>query len=194
MGCPTDDPLQLIDTLDLTSVKEKLRRRKGWWWCLFHDPDALEREYRQFLYLIALDPGQTVVPWSDALDEFWHEHILDTRKYEEDCVAIFGRLVHHNPHLSAGSQRQRLAFRRTLRRYAETYGVVPPSLPARSHGGPCAVFVMVGGTHMLRGSEGATADEDPIEAEAGGDGAADGTSCGSSCGSSCGGGGGCGGN
>lgn len=31
------------------------------------------------------------------IDEMWHEHILDTRKYSDDCQTVFGYYLHHTP-------------------------------------------------------------------------------------------------
>jgi hypothetical protein len=110
-----------IDGLDFTSVKEKLRSQKNWWWKWRNDIDKLETEYKQFLYLIAVNPGKTVVPWTQQLDDFWHAHILDTRKYEEDCKKIFGKVVHHNPHLTIGSSKQKQAFNETKDMYRAAF-------------------------------------------------------------------------
>lgn len=104
-----------ILAIDLSGVKAKMRYRKGWWWCWRNDLDKIENEYREFLYLIATNPGKTVVPWSQPLDDFWHEHILDTRKYRKDCEAVIGRFVEHNPHLPKGSTPHTLASRDTQR-------------------------------------------------------------------------------
>jgi len=60
-------------------------------------------EYRQFLHLIVCNRYNTVVPRSRDLDDFWHEHILDTTWYAEDCNTILGSFIHHNPHLFEGS-------------------------------------------------------------------------------------------
>jgi hypothetical protein len=31
------------------------------------------------------------------IDEIWHLHILDTKKYSKDCSEIFGSFFHHSP-------------------------------------------------------------------------------------------------
>lgn len=36
---------------------------------------------------------------SEPLDDIWHAHILDTKKYAEDCDKIFGKFLHHFPYL-----------------------------------------------------------------------------------------------
>ncbi len=53
-------------------------------------------QYKQFLWLHKKYPEQTLVP-SKLVDEFWHNHILFTRNYARDCLAIFGHYLHHEP-------------------------------------------------------------------------------------------------
>lgn len=80
--------------LDLTDIREKAMKRNKW-----DEPKAktLESEYRDFLILLAENDGSTISPWSDDLDLFWHEHILNTKKYAKDCKYLFGHLIHHDP-------------------------------------------------------------------------------------------------
>ena len=59
--------------------------------------DEAERLYRRFLALNLLHPGEDLVP-NQLLDEFWHQHIVDTRKYAADCELLFGKLLHHDPY------------------------------------------------------------------------------------------------
>ena len=53
-------------------------------------------EYRRFLVLKMENPGVMLAP-TDLMDKAWHTHILDTRRYAEDCEVMFGRFLHHNP-------------------------------------------------------------------------------------------------
>jgi len=113
----------LIQALELESVKDRILKKKGFWWKLTkNNLDSVELEYRQFLYLAAVNPTEIVVPWSEALDEFWHNHILDTAKYEKDCMAIFGKMFHHNPHLPVGSKEQVEGYNNTKKMYKESFG------------------------------------------------------------------------
>ncbi len=85
-------------TIDLTKVGEKLKKTKGW------DQEKIqiiENEYRKFLYLIATHPTKVIIPWSQDLDDFWHQHILDTNQYPKDCDKIAGRYIHHDPHIES---------------------------------------------------------------------------------------------
>ena len=53
-------------------------------------------EYRRFLILKMENLGVKLAPTS-LMDKAWHMHILDTRRYAEDCDAMFGRFLHHHP-------------------------------------------------------------------------------------------------
>ena len=89
-----------VDSLDLKMVKMKMcliveNEGEGWTQAR---ADAVEELYRQFLKLHLLEPGKVIVPTKD-IDAMWHYHILDTRKYHEDCQNIFGYYLHHFPYL-----------------------------------------------------------------------------------------------
>lgn len=116
-----DQKWDVVKNLDLSSVKEKFLSRKGFWWKLRNDADNIENEYRQFLFLIASNRGKTVVPWSQNLDDFWHEHILDTKKYQDDCQSLFGEFIHHNPHLPKGTTAHDNATADTRQMYRDTF-------------------------------------------------------------------------
>jgi hypothetical protein len=53
------------------------------------------KEYMVFLYLTQVCE-QPISP-SKEVDEIWHEHILHTNKYENDCYKTFGKFIHHFP-------------------------------------------------------------------------------------------------
>lgn len=52
--------------------------------------------YKNFLFLNKKYPASTLVP-THEMDEFWHQHILHTKKYFHDCENIFGYYLHHEP-------------------------------------------------------------------------------------------------
>lgn len=88
--------LKALANLDLEPVRRLLIQKEKW-----TDAQARETEiaYRRFLTLMILNPTETLVP-TDQIDAFWHMHVLDTQKYERDCKAVFGKYLHHNPHLA----------------------------------------------------------------------------------------------
>jgi hypothetical protein len=86
-----------IEMLNLTAIADSVARRHGW----SHDRvKSAEDEYRMFLYLLMLCPRETLTPWCDDLDLFWHEHILHTERYAADCQQLFGRFINHDPSIS----------------------------------------------------------------------------------------------
>jgi hypothetical protein len=87
-----------IATLDLEPIKTKLMHRKSGQGWTNKRVEAVESEYRRFLYLVKKFPQQRVAPRFEV-DLFWHQHILDTRKYAIDCAHIFGYFLHHYPYL-----------------------------------------------------------------------------------------------
>jgi uncharacterized membrane protein YgcG len=112
----------LVQELDLSTVKAKYLTTKSWWWKWRNDVDQIETEYRQFLYLIAINPGKTLVPWSQDMDDFWHAHILDTGRYSKDCQQLFGQYIHHNLSLpNEGTGSQKAAFKETKELYREAF-------------------------------------------------------------------------
>jgi hypothetical protein len=91
-----------ISDLDLDLIKMKLMHEpsgEGW---NAAKADAVEREYRRFLYLMKRFPGDSTVPLADV-DTFWHYHILDTMKYASDCTQVFGYFLHHCPNVGLAS-------------------------------------------------------------------------------------------
>jgi hypothetical protein len=111
------------DELDLSSVRDAMVEKHGW---VLERARAAQEEYVRFLTLLQMRPGFMLVPWLDSegrddLDQFWHQHILDTAKYSADCNAVFGRIVHHNPHVVRGSEEERKAVDKTRRLYARRF-------------------------------------------------------------------------
>ena len=87
-----------IQALDFTRIKLKLTHEKfGEGWSQSR-AEAMETEYRRFLYLQFAFPQEQTAPTKDV-DTFWHYHILDTVKYAADCEQVFGYFLHHYPYL-----------------------------------------------------------------------------------------------
>jgi hypothetical protein len=88
--------------------------------------NAVETEYRRFLYLMKAFPHVQTAPRVDV-DTFWHYHILDTLKYARDCDQAFGYFVHHYPYLGLegedGAEMQQQAGQRMRELYESTFGV-----------------------------------------------------------------------
>jgi len=122
---PHDQAQALIISLDLSPIKTKLldaEHATGWSAQKVAD---VEDQYRKFLYLNYRYPERQIVP-SKEVDDFWHCHILDTRKYAEDCQKIFGYFLHHFPYFGMGgdedARRLQDAFRETNELLCQTFG------------------------------------------------------------------------
>ncbi len=84
-----------IETLDL-SLPARVLAREG----AAQETDELSwREYRLFLQTVrdAGGPGACKGSPGKIADRAWHVHILCTKQYEKDCMALFGRFLHHRP-------------------------------------------------------------------------------------------------
>jgi hypothetical protein len=88
---------QAIDALDFDRMKQKMLHGKRSTWTAATLAHA-EEGYRRFLKLAVKYPQMPVVP-SEAVDDFWHAHILDTQRYAADCERIFGGVLHHDPYV-----------------------------------------------------------------------------------------------
>jgi hypothetical protein len=122
-ACSRKTGRMIPEELQLNSVRDALIEKQGW---SLERAEAARAEYVRFLTLLQRRPGFMLIPWlteegQDDLDEFWHQHILDTAKYAADCNALFGRIIHHNPHLLRGSSDEKDAAEKTERLYARTF-------------------------------------------------------------------------
>lgn len=81
-----------IAELDLAPIERRLAK-KGW--SRGRIKNAVHG-YRSFLQLAADEPDREMTPDVDV-DAVWHEHILDTQKYADDCNTMFGYYLHHIP-------------------------------------------------------------------------------------------------
>ncbi|HZX25490.1 MAG TPA: glycine-rich domain-containing protein-like [Telluria sp.] len=114
-----------IAALDLDPIKVKLMHEaSGEGWSL-DKANAVEAEYRRFLFLMKKFPEEQTAPLFDV-DIFWHYHILDTMKYAQDCEQVFGYFLHHFPYIGLRGEDDEAAHRRVGQRmqelYEETFG------------------------------------------------------------------------
>jgi hypothetical protein len=122
-------------SLDLAPIKYKLIKEKAW------TPDranSVEPQYKAFLFLIGSKVKAEFVPTFD-IDEMWHMHILDTRKYMMDCAWHFGEYIHHYPYLGMKDETDRSRaenlFATTCDTISEAFSINVHELDASSCGG-----------------------------------------------------------
>ncbi|MES2503818.1 MAG: hypothetical protein V4534_02960 [Myxococcota bacterium] len=83
-----------IKSLDFSIIIDKMVAHQGW---MRADAEQTAALYRNFLFLQARYPNKRLPP-SEDVDEFWHNHILDTEHYIASCDLIFGKYLHHYPY------------------------------------------------------------------------------------------------
>lgn len=118
----------LAEVLDLHKIRMKLADPKeGKGYDAAH-LDVMEQEYRRFLAMHIAYPEAEVVPCS-MVDEIWHQHILDTIAYRQDCEVIFGEFLDHYPYFGMQSEHEaqelQNAYGDTLEIYEREFGVPP---------------------------------------------------------------------
>jgi len=84
-----------IYAIDFSNIINKMVKHQGWF---RKDAEAVCQMYRNFLFLQKKYGGDHNIPPSEDIDEFWHNHILDTKLYRKDCSAIFGQYFDHYPY------------------------------------------------------------------------------------------------
>jgi len=127
LGDNTMEKEKLFPLLNLNPIKVKLMdREEGEGWDR-ETVDRVEIMYRRFLYLVSIsaDDSLPICP-NREVDKFWHQHILDTQKYADDCQQFFGRFLHHFPYFGMRGDDDVAtlseAFKATCRLYEETFG------------------------------------------------------------------------
>lgn len=112
--------MHTIAALDLEPIKVKLMHEEsGEGWTL-ERANAIECEYRRFLFLMKKYPHEQTAPLVEV-DIFWHYHILDTMKYHADCDAVFGHYLHHFPYIGLRGEDDEAAHLRVGQRMKELY-------------------------------------------------------------------------
>lgn len=119
------DALAAVSRINLSPINAKLQYENPTFWS-DEAIVAAEANYRRFLALHLMHPLATLVP-NKILDEYWHQHILDTRKYDADCESVFGFFLHHDPYFGIEGEEDRQlnleAFAITQQLWEEAFGI-----------------------------------------------------------------------
>lgn len=112
-----------INNIDFSMIINKMVNRDDW---LEDEVQAVCKMYRNYLFLQKKYKDKFELPPSEEIDEFWHQHILDTQKYHADCEAIFGKYLHHYPYFGADERTDlkylNNAFETTQELYEKEFG------------------------------------------------------------------------
>ncbi len=124
---PVEQTIASIQALDLEPVKLRVMDLKlGEGWSREH-AESIEQAYKNYLTMLVKYPDDAEdILLSEDVDEFWHTHILQTIKYTEDCETVFGKYLHHNPHVGeltpADVDRRVAMAEKTRRLYQQEFG------------------------------------------------------------------------
>jgi hypothetical protein len=114
-----------IEQLDLNYIAEAMCS-KNYPLPRWNRSDALHclELYKNFLLLQKKYSQNTLVP-SREIDEFWHNHILYTKNYFQDCLNIFGHYFHHEPASPNDQDSQQLIndYLKTKKLYLDEFGM-----------------------------------------------------------------------
>ncbi len=115
----SENPIQSILNLDLQYIVSRMVGKKGW---SPQDAQDIVRKYKNFLTLAILYPESHCAP-TPEIDEVWHDHILHTQKYAQDCEQIFGKYFHHHPSTGSKENQESLAtaYQETKDLYEKTF-------------------------------------------------------------------------
>ena len=92
-----EEAKKYIDTIDFSQIIDKMVVKDKW---KKQHAEQVCQYYKNFLFLNKKYQHEyEMLPPSEEIDEFWHNHILDTKKYMQDCDNIFGSYLHHYPYL-----------------------------------------------------------------------------------------------
>ena len=88
------------------------------------DPALAIEEYKRFLTLL-IDETSVLTPCK-LIDEFWHQHILDSRNYCLFCSQVAGKYLHHVPRYEKTHGFHEPGFQQTQALYQKRFGANPP--------------------------------------------------------------------
>jgi len=114
------EAMAIVSSLDFSQMNQKLENYYGW---SKEDISLMEDYYRKWLAIHVCYPDLAVAP-SEKLDEYWHMHILDTKKYMEDCQLVFGYYLHHYPYFGLEGDKENLnsGFETTRKLFKHHFG------------------------------------------------------------------------
>lgn len=109
-----------ISLLDFKEVIKKLVQHEGW---LEKDAKAISEIYKNYLFLKKKYGKEHELPPSDEIDIFWHNHILDTKKYRYDCQNIFGEYFDHYPYYGIDEKSNLKDLQKAFSKMQELYKI-----------------------------------------------------------------------
>jgi hypothetical protein len=124
----TTRALDKIERLDLKLIVDRTAKEYGW---TEYQADEAEDWYKNFLKLCYLNRRKPVAALGRDADILWHQHILNTVRYQRDCKALFGHYLNHEPIEGRPSPAELRAIERSKKQYLKEFGAIPVAYGAR---------------------------------------------------------------
>lgn len=115
-----DNAMSMVKSLDFNIMNDKLVNHYKW---LKNDVLLMDDYYKKWLALHICYPDLEIAP-NEKLDDYWHNHILDTKKYMNDCQMVLGAYLHHYPYFGLEGDKSNLdmAFSITRALFKKHFG------------------------------------------------------------------------
>jgi len=124
----SQEAVNYIESIDFALMRDKMVKHYGW---RLSEVEQGIRLYRNYLILHLRYPGEKLPPSVD-IDEVWHNHILDTERYRNDCEKIFGKYLDHYPYFGIDGHSNlhdtTKAFERTQELHNREFGYRVPRI------------------------------------------------------------------
>ncbi|OLC26323.1 MAG: hypothetical protein AUG06_10945 [Actinobacteria bacterium 13_1_20CM_2_65_11] len=108
--------------LNLRQIMQRVRKNQRW--SAKRAKDA-EHWYKNFLWMCYLNRKRPVAALGRDADLVWHNHILNTERYQKDCKTIFGGYLNHRPILRKLTKADEESIEETIGEAYELFGSVP---------------------------------------------------------------------
>lgn len=125
MPLDVEDAPKYINSINFKPIINRLIKEKGW---LKEEAAEIVELYKRFLFLHKKYGDQYQLAPSPEMDEVWHAHILYTKDYNEHCMQLYGKFLHHQPEEplspdnSATPENVKNSFTNTQSLYLKEYG------------------------------------------------------------------------
>jgi len=94
-----------VNILNFEQMNDKIADSYNW---SKEEVSLMSDYYKKWLALHICYKNVSIAP-NERLDQYWHMHILDTRKYMKDCDIVFGKYFHHYPYFGLEGDKQALS-------------------------------------------------------------------------------------
>lgn len=124
----TENLLELVNQVRVSFQRKSSSANIAWIpeYLEMLESDSIQviEEYKRFLQLLIIN--KIVLTPSKLVDEFWHQHILNSTEYFQFCIRIAGHYIHHSPHDQKPHSFHLDSFNQTQQVYKKYFGLVPP--------------------------------------------------------------------